>query len=208
MHGTLARVAVCSLLGFSLAPASGAGCARPPAAPAHVATPAAAQAAPANNATPTAAQAAPEQGLAAVLRATDIHGRPVGAAPHARATALVVFASWCGPCRRKLAVLGELTRDEPRLRVIGVSYAPYEEYGDRSSDEVLRGFVAEHAPWLQVVRADDALMDALGRPRKVPSLLLFDRRGQLVEAYLRARRQPPSRDELRGRIVEVISDAR
>lgn len=119
-----------------------------------------------------------------------------------RAALVVVFASWCGPCRHELAVLGALRQEQPGVRIIGVN--AYEEFADRSDEERLRGFLAENAPWLQVVRADDALMDALGQPRKIPSVYVFDRDGALVAAFLRARRAPPTKAELTATIHEAL----
>jgi thiol-disulfide isomerase/thioredoxin len=148
-----------------------------------------------------------DRGFEAVLASVDLDGQRVGQVPDKEVTALVVFASWCGPCRAELAVLGELSQDEPRLRVIGINYLAYEEYADRSDDRTLRAFLAENAPWLQVVRAGDELMDALGRPQKVPSLFLFDRSGRLMRAYLRARRRPPTKEELGAGIRAVMETA-
>lgn len=146
-----------------------------------------------------------EKGFQTVLASLDLDGQAVGQAPDKQVTALVVFTSWCRACRTELALLGELRQEDPRLRVIGINYLAYEEYAERGDDRALRAFLAESAPWLQVVRADDALMDALGRPTKVPSLLLFDSSGRLVRAYLRARRRAPTKDELRASILAVMS---
>lgn len=141
--------------------------------------------------------------LGPVLAARDLDGRVVGPlGVDQEAAVVVVFASWCGPCRHELAVLGELRQELPRARIIGVN--AYEEFADRSDEERLRGFLAENAPWLQVVRADGALMDALGRPRKIPSVYVFDRRGGLVAAFLRARRAPPTKAELAATIAEAL----
>jgi len=124
---------------------------------------------------------------------TDIDGRAI--ASHDQGlTAVIVFASWCQPCRNEIALLGEIATDHPQLRVIGVN--AYEEFADRSDEEKLRAFVAVSAPWMQVVIATDALMDALGKPKKVPTLFVFDSAGQLVASYLRARRAPPTKAEL------------
>lgn len=154
---------------------------------------------------PGPAQAAPDlaEGLRRVQAATDLDGAVVGPAPaDKQVTAVVVFASWCGVCRHELAILGELLTEEPRLRVIGVN--AYEEYADFSDEQRLRAFVAETAPWLQVVRADAALFAALGRPTKIPSMFLFDRDGAVVETYLRVRRRPPDKAELAAAIARAL----
>ena len=144
-----------------------------------------------------------EAGLRAVWAAKDLDGETVGQQDGVEATAVVMFASWCQPCRKELAMLGELRRDRPGLRVIGVNY--YEEFEDRSDEERLRGFLAGSAPWLQVVRADKALFTALGRPSKIPTVFLFDGEGGLMERYLRAERAPPTREELEKALARARS---
>ena len=164
------------------APRAGARAARPPAEPAAMDL---------------------ADGLRRVQAATDLDGAVVGPAPAGKqVTAVVVFASWCGACRRELAILGELVIEEPRLRVIGVN--AYEEYADFGDEERLRAFLAEAAPWLQVVRADADLFAALGRPTKIPSMFLFDGSGAVVETYLRVRRRPPDKAELAAAIERAL----
>lgn len=146
---------------------------------------------------PAPAPADPSVGLQRIQEATDLSGAMVGpGAPDTEATVLVVFATWCNPCRRELALLGKLAADTPRLRVLGLN--AYEEYNDLSDEARLRGFLGENAPWLQVVRASEPLLAALGRPTKIPTLFVFDRHGALVQAYLRAQRRPPDEAELRA----------
>lgn len=145
-----------------------------------------------------------EAGYQSLFTYTDIDGRPVSREPDARVTAVVVFATWCQPCRREIGWLGELTRDESRLRVIGVNY--YDETG-YSGDERVRAFRHAIAPWMQVVRGDQPLFEALGQPRYVPSMYLFDSFGRLQRAYLPPMRMPPSKDELQAHIQALMSDA-
>ncbi|MEM9490141.1 MAG: TlpA disulfide reductase family protein [Myxococcota bacterium] len=145
------------------------------------------------------------RGLQLLHAARDLDGQTVGSAPADKeVTAIIVFASWCGPCRAELAVLGKLRNTEPKLRVIGVNY--YEEFDDLSDESKLRSYVADNAPWLQVVRADEALFEALGRPPKIPTLFVFDKQGRLVESFLRAERpQPPTMAELKKSIDRALS---
>ena len=111
-------------------------------------------------------------------------------------TVFVVFASWCGHCRDELRVLSELRAERPGLKIVGLN--AYEDWGDASDDEKLRVYLAEHAPWLPVVKADASLLESLGGVPKIPSLFVFDGRGQLVEAFRRHERRPPSLGELRA----------
>lgn len=143
-----------------------------------------------------------EAGLRAVWAATDLDGEIVGEKAGVEATAVVVFASWCSPCRKELAMLGELRGERPGLRVIGVNY--YEEFDDLSDEAKLRAFIAGTAPWLQVVRADQALFTALGRPSKIPTVFLFNGEGALIERYLRAERAPPTREELERALTDAL----
>lgn len=132
-----------------------------------------------------------------VVSSTDLDGELVGEAPDGtEATVVIVFASWCQPCRRELAMLGELRRARPGVRVIGVNPIAYEEYEDYGDEQALRRYVASSAPWLPVVRADRDLLTALGTPRKVPTLYVFDGTGKLVRSFLREDRPPPAREEL------------
>ncbi|ACY17656.1 TlpA family protein disulfide reductase [Haliangium ochraceum] len=178
--------------------AAAAACAPRSAAPADTAAASANAAAPAN--TPADAPAA---ALPTLEAARDLDGHAVGAlTSEQHATVVVVFASWCGPCRHELALLGELRADEPRVRIVGVN--AFEDYDDRSDEQRLRDFLASSAPWLRVVRADEPLMAALGQPSKIPTMYVFDRAGALVHSFRRDRRPPPDRAELSAAVAEVL----
>jgi thiol-disulfide isomerase/thioredoxin len=145
-----------------------------------------------------------EAGYQTLFTYIDIDGKSVNPEPDTRVTAVVVFATWCRPCRIEIGWLGELTRDNSQLRVIGVNY--HDEFGF-SGDERVRAYRDENAPWLQIVRADRPLFELLGQPRYVPSMYLFDSLGRLLRAYLPPVRMPPGRDELQAYIQTLMSDA-
>ena len=129
--------------------------------------------------------------------APDLDGQAIGPlATDGRATIAVVFASWCTHCRDEIPVLAELAARQPGLRILGVNYRRHEEYAQRGDAAAVRAFVAEVAPWLRVVPADEALWAALGRPPKVPALYVFDRRGRLVRTFDRRRAEIPTLAEL------------
>jgi thiol-disulfide isomerase/thioredoxin len=113
----------------------------------------------------------------------------------------VVFASWCGHCRDELAMLSEVHAERPALRIVGLN--AYEDWEGASDAATLAAYLAEHAPWLPVVRADDAMLAALGGVPKIPSLFVFSADGRLVEAYRRHERRAPAKDELL-RLVDAL----
>lgn len=132
----------------------------------------------------------------------DLDGAPIGPSS-ARATLVVVFASWCEHCKVELGVIDSLRAKHPRLRILGVSYKAHEEYAARGSSSALRGYIAAHAPWLRVIPADDALFVALGSPSKVPTIYVFDHGGGLAAHYDRRQRAMPDAAELSALLVRL-----
>jgi thiol-disulfide isomerase/thioredoxin len=147
--------------------------------------------------------AEPAPGYTSVVAATDLAGNTVGPANgDTEATVVIVFASWCNPCKEELRMLGELRTEEPRMRVVGVN--AYEEYDDRSDMLRLQSFLAAEAPWLQVVPADQQIMAALGTPKKVPTMFVYRRDGTLAHAFLRTQGPPPDKADVRAVLDEIF----
>lgn len=146
-------------------------------------------------ATPVTPDRTPPSVLGNIEASTDLDGAQVGTSA-ARATVLVVFASWCERCKVELAVLDSLRTAHPRMRILGISYKAHEEYAARGSETALRAYIAAHAPWLRVIPADDALFTALGSPSKVPTIYVFDHAGALAAEYDRRQRKMPDAAEL------------
>jgi thiol-disulfide isomerase/thioredoxin len=137
-----------------------------------------------------------------MMRSKTIDGAPLE--PEQRPTAVVVFASWCGPCRHELATLGELREQFPTLRVIGIN--AYENYDQRSDQERLRNFINENAPWLtQIVHADSALLRGFGNVPNIPTLFVYDKSGAVVAEFRRNKRSPPTHAELEAAITSALS---
>ncbi|MEO8706304.1 MAG: TlpA disulfide reductase family protein [Kofleriaceae bacterium] len=134
--------------------------------------------------------------LAAIEASQDLDGVVVGKGSE-HATIVVVFASWCPHCHDELAILAKLRPSQPALRVIGVNYRAHEEYDHRGNPQAVRAYVAQYAPWLRVVPADDQLYAVLDRPEKIPTMYVYDRRGALVARYDRRERAMPDATELR-----------
>ncbi len=142
-----------------------------------------------------------KEGYAALLHKATIDGGELSR--DARPTAVVVFASWCGPCRHELATLGKIREQYPTLRIIGVN--AYEDYGNRSDESRLQTFVEANAPWLtQIVHADAALLRSFGSVPKSPTLFIYDETGGVVAEFRRNKRPPPSHDELEAAIRSAV----
>lgn len=142
---------------------------------------------------PAAAPAHPSYPL--LEQALDLRGTAIGAlAADQRATVTIVFASWCQPCRRELAILERLQSERPEIRVIGIN--AYEEFDDRSDADRMRAYIEEHAAGLRVIPADDRLLAAYGGVRKIPSVFVYDRRGGLAHEFRRSQVEPPTRADI------------
>ena len=145
--------------------------------------------------TPVATNRKADSVLGNIERSADLDGAPVGASA-ARATVVVMFASWCEHCKAELAVIDSLRAAHPRMRVLGVNYRAHEEYAERGNETAVRAYVAANAPWLRVIPADEALFTALGRPPKVPTIFVFDHAGALAATYDRRQVKMPDAAEL------------
>ena len=157
----------------------------------------------ASTSTNTVAQPAP--GYQSVVASVDLRGHTVGPAEgETAATVVIVFASWCNPCRQELRMLGKMRSEQPRMRVVGVN--AYEEYANRSDMVRLQSFLDAEAPWLQVVPANQELMASLGTPQKVPSMFVYRRDGTLAQSFLRALGPPPDEAQLRALLAAIIAD--
>jgi hypothetical protein len=133
--------------------------------------------------------------LAMIEASADLEGKLVGPTT-ARATIVVLMASWCSHCRAQLDLLAALRDAHPGTRILGVNYKGHEEYDNRGNPELLRAYVAKTVPWLRVVPAGEPMFRALGRPPFVPAVWVFDPAGKLVAFYDRRVRAPPTREEL------------
>jgi hypothetical protein len=144
----------------------------------------------------------PATPLAMIEASSDLDGKLVGRTD-ARATIVVLMASWCGHCRAQLVQLAQVQQQHPRVRILGVNYKAHEEYDNRGNATQLRAYVGEHVPWLRVVPAGEPLFDALGRPPFVPAVWVYDTRGELVQFFDRREREPPTVGEIEALLARL-----
>jgi thiol-disulfide isomerase/thioredoxin len=143
----------------------------------------------------------PTTPLSIIEASPDLDGKIVGPST-ARATIIVLMASWCGHCKTQLAQLADIRTRHPFTRVLGVNYKGHEEYDNRGNATLLRAYL-EPMPWLRVVPAGEKLFDALGRPPFVPAVWVYGARGDLIKFYDRREREPPSVDEIEALLVRL-----
>ncbi|HEX5061315.1 MAG TPA: hypothetical protein VFV99_18235 [Kofleriaceae bacterium] len=124
----------------------------------------------------------------------DLDGEVVGAGSES-ATVVVVMASWCSHCRDEIAMFDRVRVAHPHVRWLAVNYKLHEEYDQRGNAEAIRA-LARTVPWLRVIPAGDELFTAVGRPQKIPTVLVFDHGGAELANFQREHRAPPAQDEL------------
>ena len=151
-------------------------------------------------AAPARTNPAPPSALASAEASVDLDGKPIG--HEAVPTLVVVFASWCPHCHEELAIIDQL-RTHHHVRILGLNYKGHEEYDHRGGAVEVRRYIAEHAAWLRVVPADDALFTTFGSPPKIPTMYLYDAHGAPVETFDRAARAQPSSAELEAALVKA-----
>jgi thiol-disulfide isomerase/thioredoxin len=169
-----------------------AGCGEPGVRTARTSTPA----------SPRSYDAGAASVFARVRAGVDLDGAPVAPRLVAGApTIFVVFASWCVHCRHELGVLAELRAHDAHVQIIGLN--AYEDWEDASNEATLRAYLEMNAPWLTVVRSDDAMLRDLGGVPKIPSLFVFDGAGRLVQGWKRNERSPPTLAELEATLAPL-----
>lgn len=94
------------------------------------------------------------------------------------------WATWCPPCREMLPVLQDLHERHrgQGLAVVGVTL-------DRAGPDVVQRFVQDHGVGYTVGFPGQKLMSRYGAPRQIPTLLVLDRRGRLVETLVGVHRR-------------------
>ncbi len=138
-----------------------------------------------------------------VYDATDVNGDEVSPVIEAHAvTAVIVFASWCEECQHEIGVLAALVEADPRVGVIALN--AMEEQGGKGDDGRMRAYVKDHAAWLRVVKADDAVLAAMGGVTEIPSLFLFDADGKRIATYQHTERKPPELQELQDTVSNSL----
>jgi thiol-disulfide isomerase/thioredoxin len=110
-------------------------------------------------------------------------GRPMPAFED-RIVIISFFASWCAPCIDEFAYLRSIYNAYGGEDPVIVAINLHETWAGDSDPTRLRRFIDRTRPIFTVVRGNDAVADAFGGVRQIPSLFLFDRDGDLAYSFL------------------------
>jgi thiol-disulfide isomerase/thioredoxin len=130
----------------------------------------------------TAATAAPALDLrSAELYLKRLDGRSTKLAPFiGRLTIVNLWATWCGPCREEMPALDALRK---RYRARGVEVVGIALDHDGAQ---VRRYLAQHPVSYPILLATERTVPALGELESVPTSLLLDRRGGVLEVLVGA----------------------
>jgi peroxiredoxin len=138
-------------------------------------------------------QGTAEEGKAYDFALPSLDGSKVRLADSAGRVRLIDFwATWCAPCVEEIPMLNDLHRiyAEKGLTVIAIS---------EEDPEAVRKFVTQHGVLYQNL-LDDAEVSQKFGVLGLPSTVLVDREGKVVESYFGVK----PRKILEGRIVELL----
>jgi len=112
-----------------------------------------------------------------------------------RVVVVTFFASWCPPCLHEFKALNEITNqlDKDKFTVVAVNV--FEEFDD--NDEVRMEKFFEFA----VLKGTVQSREMFGNIRRIPTLLVFDREGNLAFDFVHAQgatKQSVDSEELLG----------
>lgn len=113
------------------------------------------------------------------LHLTTLNGRPINvAALRGKVVFLNFWATWCGPCRMEIPEFEKLQSEFPnRLQIIGLSI---DEPGPETAG-VVAAFARQMKMNYPVVLASDALQRAFGAVTAVPTTVVLNENGEIVQ---------------------------
>ncbi len=106
---------------------------------------------------------------------TDLEGEKHSLSDYKGKWVLVNFwATWCPPCRKEIPDLSDFHLETDDAVVIGVNYEP------GIKDEKLKKFVDLYLISYPVTRVNEAIIQALGEPRGLPTSILISPEGKIA----------------------------
>jgi len=117
------------------------------------------------------------------------------------------FASWCPPCRTEFRHLSAVQRYYPAsdLNIIAINL--FETWAGQSNAARLDRFLKDTKPRFTVIRGNDDISQRFGGITRIPTLLVFDRRGRMAYRFIHktgATKQQVEEAELRQVINGIL----
>lgn len=148
-----------------------------------------------------------DESLTSALAGLDhIAGAPFAPAP-GKVVVVTFFASWCPPCRTEFRHLSAVQRHYPESDLQIVAINLFETWAGQSNAARLDRFLKDTKPRFTVVRGNDEISKRFGGITRIPTLLVFDRRGRMAYRFIHetgATKQQVEEAELRQVIDGVI----
>ncbi len=118
------------------------------------------------------------------------------------------FASWCPPCHAEFAHLRELKAQYGESITIVAVNIFETSYGSDPDGTRLAGFLQRHAPPFRVVSDGEAVKSLFNDVSRIPTVYVFDPRGQQVLSFIHAEGATKTHvtlEELRQALAQALS---
>ncbi len=144
--------------------------------------------------------------IAALAGLDHIAGAPFSP-PRGKVTVVTFFASWCPPCRSEFRHLSAIQRHYPAADLDIVAINLFETWAGQSNAARLDRFLKDTKPRFTVIRGNDDISRRFGGITRIPTLLVFDRKGRMAYRFIHktgATKQQVEEAELRQVIDGVL----
>ncbi len=127
--------------------------------------------------------------------------------PDGKVTVVTFFASWCPPCRTEFRHLSAVQRHYPAADLDIIAINLFETWAGQSNAARLDRFLKDTKPQFTVIRGNDDISKRFGGVTRIPTLLVFDRKGRMAYRFIHktgATKQQVEEAELRQVIDGVL----
>lgn len=97
------------------------------------------------------------------------------------------FASWCIPCRAEFKALEQMLSRMPGQPVTVIAVNIYENFDKLSDEKRLHLYLNAANPSFSIVKVTDAILQAVGRVPRIPTLFVFAPDGRLARTFINTR---------------------
>ncbi len=136
-----------------------------------------------------------------------IHGEAIKSSDlRDKAVVVTFFASWCPPCRAEFLHLNAIAGEFEGADLAIVAINVFEEF-DENDQARLSRFLEDTKPRFHVVKGDEPTRHTFGNVQRIPTMYVFDRKGQPVMHFIHARgakKMSVTKDELRTAVSRAL----